>query len=337
MKIAFFELEDWEKDYIRQNLKGHKLLFVDGKLTKETAAKAKDCDAVAVFIYSEVDEKVLRQLPKLKFIAAMSTGYDHIDIDAAKAKKIVVANVPTYGENTVAEHTFALILALSRKVIDSVDRTRKGDFTLEGLRGFDIKGKTIGVVGTGHIGMHVIRMAKGFEMNILAFDVKKNAAAAKKLGFKYADFNTLLQKSDIITLHCPYNKSTHHIINGGNIGKVKKGAMLINTARGGLIETAALLKALSNGTIAAAGLDVLEEECNIKEEKQLLSKDFGKKCDLKTMLANHILQNQKNTIITPHNAFNSKEALTRILNTTIENVEAFAKRKPINIVKNENR
>lgn len=332
MKIAFFELEDWEKDYIRQNLKGHTLVFVDGSLTKETAAKAKDCDATAVFIYSKIDKTVLARLPKLEFIAAMSTGFDHIDVAAAKKRKIVVSNVPTYGENTVAEHTFALILGLSRKIVDSAERTRRGDFTLGGLQGFDLKSKTIGVVGTGHIGMHVIRMAKGFEMKILAFDVKKDAAAAKRFGFKYVDFDILLQKSDVITLHCPYNKATHHMINSGNIDKIRKGAMLINTARGGLIETAALLKALNNGTIAAAGLDVLEEECSIKEEKQLLSKDFEKECDLRTMLANHYLLNQKNVIITPHNAFNSKEALTRILNTTIENIAAAAKKKPINIV-----
>ncbi len=332
MKIAFFELEEWEKDCIRQNLKGQQLLFINDKLTKETAAKAKDCNAVAVFIYSKIDKAVLEKLPKLRFIATMSTGYDHIDTAAAKKRKIVVSNVPTYGENTVAEHTFALILALSRKIVDSADRTRRGDFTLDGLRGFDLKGKTIGVVGTGHIGMHVIRMAKGFEMGVIAFDVKKDAAAAKKLGFRYVDFNTLLKSSDIITLHCPYNKATRHLINRSNIGRIKKGAMLINTARGGLVETQALLKALNSEIIPAAGLDVLEEECNIKEEKQLLSKDFGKECDLRTMLTNHMLQNQKNVIITPHNAFNSKEALARILNTTIENINAFAKKKPINVV-----
>ncbi len=332
MKLAFFELEEWEKDYIKQNLKEQQLKFFDGVLTAETAAAAKDCDTAAVFIYSKIDKLALSRLPKLNFIAAMSTGFDHIDIASAKKRKITVSNVPTYGENTVAEHTFALILALSRKIVDSADRTRRGNFTLDGLRGFDLKGKTIGVVGTGHIGLHVIRIAKGLEMNVVAFDVKKNMAAAKKLGFRYAELDKLVGSSDIITLHCPYNKATHHIINSNNIGKIRKGAMLINTARGGLVETAALLNALNNGTISSAGLDVLEEECNIKEEKQLLSQDFKKECDLRTMLGNHMLLNHKNVIITPHNAFNSKEALVRILNTTIENINAFAKRKPINIV-----
>ena len=315
-----------------QNLKGHKLIFVEEHLSAETAAKAKGCKAIAIFIYSEIDKEVIEKLPELKLIATMSTGFDHIDLAAAKERKIVISNVPTYGENTVAEHTFALILALSRKTVESVDRTRQGDFTLKGLRGFDLKGKTIGVVGTGHIGLHVIRIAKGFEMNVFAYDVKKDPPAAKKLGFKYVDLETLLKDSDIITLHCPYNKATHHLINGINIAKIKKGAVLINTARGGLVETHALLKALKDGTIAAAGLDVLEEECNIKEEKQLLTKGFAKECDLKTMLENHMLLNQKNVIITPHNAFNSREALLRILNTTVENINAFAKKKPINVV-----
>ena len=332
MKVAFFELEEWGKDYLRKGLKGLQLRFIDDKLTKENAAKANDCEAVAVFIYSKIDKAAMAKLPKLKFIATMSTGYDHIDLKAAGERKIVVNNVPTYGENTVAEHTFALILTLSRKIVESAERTHHGDFTLEGLRGFDLKGKTLGVVGTGHIGEHVIRIAKGFAMNVLAFDVKKNTSLARKLGFRYASFETLLKNSDIISLHCPYNKATHHMINSSNIGKIKKGALLINTARGGLIETKALLKGLNDGTIAAAGLDVLEEECNVREEKQLLSKDFEKECDLSTMLANHILLNQKNVIITPHNAFNSREALTRILNTTIENINAFAKKKPVNVV-----
>jgi D-lactate dehydrogenase len=333
MRFGFFEVEDWEKDYIKQKLKMHQLVFVNAPLTSKNVSKVSDCDGISVFIYSEVDKEIIDKLPKLKFIATMSTGYDHIDVAACKAKGIMVSNVPTYGENTVAEHTFALILALSRNVVDAVDRTRKGDFTLDGLRGFDLKGKTIGVVGTGHIGMHVIRMAKGFEMDVIAFDVKKDLKAAKKIGFKYVSMDSLLKNSKIITLHCPYNKATHHLINNKNVGKIMKGAVLINTSRGGLVETHALIKGLSNGNISAAGLDVIEEECNIKEEKQLLSKGFAKECDLKTMLENHMLINQRNVIVTPHNAFNSREALVRILKTTMENLNGFAKKKSVNLVK----
>ena len=288
---------------------------------------------ISPFIYSHVNNDILQKLLDLKMIATRSTGFDHIDVQSAKDKKITVCYVPFYGENTVAEHTFALILALSRRLIDSVERARKGDFTLDGLRGFDLKDKLLGIIGMGHIGIHVARIAKGFEMKVLAFDPKEDKKIAKKIGFEYTDLKDLLSKSDIITLHTPDNKETHHLINLENISSIKKGAYLINTARGGLIETQALLEALSNETLAGAGLDVLEEECFVKEEAQLLSKEFPKTCDLKTVLQNHILLQQKNVIITPHNAFNSQEALMRILDTTAENITGFMAGKLKNVVK----
>ena len=190
----------------------------------------------------------------------------------------------------------------------------------------------MGVVGTGNIGCHVIRIAKGFEMNVLAFDIKKDQKFAKKIGFKYVSLDNLFKNSDIITLHAPYNKETHHLVNLKTLKSFKKGCYLINTARGGICDTTSLLKGLKQGIFAGLGLDVLEEECFIKEERELLSSVFKKTCDLKTALENHILINQPNVIITPHNAFNSKEALTRILYTTIENIKAFAGNKPINLL-----
>lgn len=333
MKIAFFEVEDWQKEYISSRLKNQDVDFFSEPLSPGNMSVAEDCEVISTFIYSNVNQDIIAKLPKLKFIATRSTGFDHINVGAAKEKKITVSNVPFYGENTVAEHTFALILALSRKIYESIDRTKKGDFNLEGLRGFDLKGKTLGIIGLGHIGMNVARIAKGFEMEVVAFDVNQDKKLAKKLGFKYVSFDDLLKNSNIITLHAPYNEKTHHMINSNNIGLVKKGAYLINTSRGGLMETEAILNALADGTLAGAGLDVLEEECFVKEEAQLLSKEFPKTCDMKTALQNHILLRQKNVIITPHNAFDSKEALERILDTTILNVESFIKNKPINIVK----
>ena len=331
-KIAFFEIENWEKDYIKKSLGKHKLFFFNDELNKKKINKIKDMDILAVFIYSKINKEILDALPKLKLIATMSTGFDHIDIEEAKKKKIDVCNVPYYGENTVAEHTFALILALSRKIIDSVNRAKQGDFTLKGLRGFDLKDKIIGIVGGGHIGMHVARMANGFEMKTLVYDIHKDKNLAKKYNFKYASFDSLLKNSDIITLHAPLNKYTEHMINSKNINKIKKGALLINTARGGLVETEAIIKALDKGILSGAGLDVLEGECFIKEEKQLLDNNFAKECDLRTQLRNHILLKNNKCIITSHNAFNSKEALQRILDTTIENIKAFLKKKPINKV-----
>lgn len=330
VKIAFFGLEKWEFPDVKKALRG-KLYFF--KEFDKDYKKAKDCQIISIFIYDDITKEVLDSLPKLKFIVTRSTGYDHIDLNECKKRKIKVSNVPFYGENTVAEHTFALILALSRKIIQSVNRTRKGDFTLKGLRGFDLKDKTIGIVGGGHIGMHVARMANGFEMKTLVYDIHKNKRLAKKYKFKYASFDNLLKNSDIITLHVPLNKYTKHMINSKNIKKIKKGALLINTARGEIIETEAIVKALNKGIIKGAGLDVLEGECFVKEENQLLHIKFAKECDLRTQLENHILLDRKNVIITQHNAFNSNEALQRILDTTISNIKGFLRKRLINVVK----
>ena len=333
MKIAFFEVEGWQKDYLEKKLLSKELSFFAEPLSLDNINSAADCPIISPFIYSQINEDILQKLSDLKMIATRSTGFDHIDIQTAKENKVAVCNVPFYGENTVAEHTFALILALSRKLVGSVQRARMGDFTLDGLRGFDLKDKTLGIIGMGHIGLHVARIAKGFEMKVLAYDIKQDKKLAKKIGFEYAGTEELLAKSDIITLHAPDNESTHHLINSENINLIKKGAYLINTARGGLVETQALLKALSDRTLAGVGLDVLEEEFLIKEEAQLLSREFPKTCDLKTALRNHILLQQKNAIITPHNGFNSNEALMRILDTTVENIAGFMAGKPQNMVK----
>jgi len=332
LKIAFFETESWEVNYLKSQLMGLDLIFFENKLVPRNLKKILEVDVLSPFIYSVVDKKVINSLESLKYITTRSTGFDHIDLSACKRKNILVSNVPTYGENTVAEHTFALILALSRKVHLSWERTQKGDFSLDNLMGFDLKGKTLGVVGIGNIGRHVVRIARGFEMNILAFDIKKDQKFAKKFGFKYVSLDYLFKNSDIITLHVPYNRATHHLVNLKTLKLFKKGCYLINTARGGVCDTTALLRGLKQGIFAGLGLDVLEEECFIKEERELLTSVFKKTYDLKTLLENHILIHQPNVVITPHNAFNSQEALTRILDATIENIKSFARSKPISLV-----
>ncbi|KKQ23674.1 MAG: hydroxyacid dehydrogenase [Candidatus Staskawiczbacteria bacterium RIFCSPLOWO2_12_FULL_37_15] len=333
MKAAFFEIEDWEKEYISSKINNQELSFFPGPVAPENIAEIKNCQIISPFIYSKIDENILSELSELKFISTRSTGFDHIDMSETRRINILVSNVPSYGENTVAEHTFALILDLSRKIYQSINRAKSGDFSLDGLRGFDLKNKTLGIIGLGHIGQRVAKIARGFEMNVLVSDLNKDKKLVQELGFQYTDINDLLAKSDIISLHVPYNKDTDHLINLHNINLIKKGAYLINTARGGLVETTALIESLGKGILAGAGLDVLEEECFVKEERQLLSKEFPKTCDLKTVLQNHILLQQENVIITPHNAFNSKEALERILETTVQNIQAFLIGKAINIVK----
>lgn len=335
--ITFFELEEFglgdKKNYIRSKLKGHTVSFIPQRLEHETARFAKKADIAAFFIYSHLDAGLLKQLPKLKLAVTMSTGYDHIDMAACKKRKVTACNVPSYGENTVAEHAMALLLAISRNIISSVERTRKGKFSFDGLRGFDLKGKTIGIVGTGKIGRHMAHYANAFGMNVLAYDLFPNKELAKECGFSYVSLNELLKKSDVISLHLPETPQTHHIINRKNLKNIKKGCVLINTARGGLVETDALLAGLKNGTFRALGLDVLEQEAAIQEDVALLHKDFAKKYDAELLLEEHVLQGMENVLITPHNAFNSDEALQRILDTTLENMLNFLKKKPQNVLK----
>ncbi len=332
MKLAFFELHDWEEVYLRGRVDESNELVVCRTVPAEADwERAAQAEVVSPFIYTKLDAGRLAKLPKLKLIATRSTGFDHIDVTECTRRGVTVCNVPFYGENTVAEHTFALILALSRKVHEAFVRVRAGNFSLDGLRGFDLKGKTIGVVGAGRIGLHVIRIARGFGMRVLAFDVKRDSFWAEVLGFEYAELDELLSRSDIITLHAPYNQHTHHLIHPGNVGRIKRGAVLINTSRGGLVNTAALLKALDDGILAGAGLDVLEGEETVLEESALLSDTTNPEL-LRRAIQNHLILKKPNVVFTPHNAFNSQEALERILATTAENIRSFVAGAPRNVV-----
>lgn len=330
MQIAFFEVKDWEREYLSERLPSDRLHFSSGVLASP-GADLRGLNALSVFIYSHVTREVLDALPELKFIATRSTGFDHIDLDACRGRGIVVSNVPSYGENTVAEHTIALLLMLSRKVHQSVLQMRSGHVDLAELTGFDLQGKTIGVVGAGHIGLHVIRIVRGFGMRVLAFDVRRDPFLADLLGFEYATMERLLAESDIVTLHSPLTDKTHHLIGRDAIARMKPGAMIVNTARGGLIDTDALVEALESGKVGGAGLDVLEGEELIKEEKQLLQQPLDVE-RLRTAVRNRVLLSRDNVVFTPHNAFNSREALVRILEVTLANLEAFRAGQPVSRV-----
>lgn len=333
VKIVFFELEDWEEKILRKEFPSDEIIFSREKLTFSNVEKFRALEAISVFIYSEVYEDVLNNMPHLKFIATRSTGFDHIDLGVCKKKGITISNVPVYGEHTVAEQAFALILGLSRKLVDSVEKTRSYRHDTEGLRGTDLFGKTLGVVGTGHIGSHAIRMGKGFAMNVVAFDVVKDEKLAKRLGFKYVTLDELFKVSDFITLHVPYNKHTHHLVNEKRLSLMKKNSFLINTSRGGIIDSVSLAKALKSNKIAGAGLDVLEEERAFVEEIMAAKGEEWRKADKEIIKANHALLKMKNVLITPHNAANTHEAMMRILNTSIENIKQFKKGKLVNTVK----
>lgn len=327
-KIAGVELDLWEIQQLERRFPGG--IFLSTHL--DQASGLEQTNVLAIFINSPITAAALDRFPKLKCIATMSTGYDHIDLTACRSRGIAVSNVPSYGENTVAEQAFALLLALTRKIIPSVERTRQGNFHLQDLRGADLADKTIGVVGTGRIGQHMIRMAKGFGMQVLGYDPRPRPELAAELGFRYLPLEDLLRQSDVVTLHAPATPDTHHLLNAARLQLMKPEAYLINTARGTLIDTQALVQTLESGRLAGVGLDVLEEECSIREERELLSNIFNQKCDLRTMLADHMLLNHPKVIITPHNAFNTREALQRILDTTIKNLEAFERGQPINLV-----
>ncbi|MBD3362970.1 hydroxyacid dehydrogenase [Candidatus Dojkabacteria bacterium] len=324
MKIVFFEIQDWEKEIIQRQFPDLELEFFKEPLTQHSIEKLKATDILSVFIYSKITRQMIHQLPNLKFITTRSTGFDHIDLEACRDNNIQVGNVPYYGENTVAEHTFGLILSLSRNIHKSYVRVQRNNFSTEGLKGFDLKDKTIGVIGTGRIGLHVIRMAGGFGMDILAYDINQDGFLAEVLGFEYVGLDEILKNSDVVTLHVPYNKHTHHMINQNNINKFKKGAILINTSRGGLIETEALLTGLKKEILSGVGLDVIEGEEYIIEDKQMIRDDEESEVWAQIVKDQMILHNE-NVVFTPHIAFYSQEALERILDTTIVNIRKFQK------------
>jgi D-lactate dehydrogenase len=332
MKIVIVQAEDWEQKYLAQKLAGHDVTFFNHQLTPEAAEKLKDVEVISIFIYNKITEEILEKLPQLKLIVTRSTGYDHIDLQACRNRQIIVCNVPHYGTHTVAEHTFALILTLTRNIVKSVERTKQGNFDFKELTGTDLYGKTLGIVGLGDIGLSVLKIAKGFGMKVVAYTHHPDEELARKLNIHFLELKELFRISDVVSLHVPYSKETHHMINKKNIKKFKKGSILINTARGPLIETEALIIGLRKNILQGVGLDVLEEETTIKEERELLTEEYLKKSNIKTLLLEHILLSQKNVVITPHNAFNSEEALYLILDVTIENIVKFENGKPENTI-----
>ncbi|MFP4416040.1 MAG: hydroxyacid dehydrogenase [Chitinispirillaceae bacterium] len=334
MKIRIFEIEQWERDAFKLLEADNEVSYIEEPLNNDTAGQHEDADVVSTFIYSQLTKEVLSRIKNLKLIATRSTGFDHIDIQYCNEHDIRIAIVPTYGKNTVAEHAFALILTLSHRIVDSVTKTRRGEFSPEGLRGFDLMNKTLGVIGTGDIGEHAIQIAKGFGMNVLAFDVNPRQELKKRLAFDYVDMDTLLAQSDIITIHVPANPKTEDLISTQQFQKMKDGVVLINTSRGSVVNFKALSEALVQKKVSAAGLDVLPAEPLIREDTQVLRKVYQKDNEetLKKLLADNVLFQLDNVIVTPHNAFNTTEAVQRILATTCQNIDAFSKGEVVNVV-----
>ena len=337
MRILFVETSEEEQEILKSEFAGEDLVFVSNSELDNLSEEQKEAEVISVFVSGECPGEFINSMPSLGLIATRSTGYDHIDLEACKEKGVLVANVPTYGSRTVAEYAFGLILSLSRKVHAAYDRLKEeGTTDVEYFEGFNLEGKTLGVVGTGNIGRNVIRIAKGFDMKVVAFDAYPNEEYAKELDFEYKSLDEVLKESDIVTLHVPYLESTHHLINEEKLALMKKSAYLINTARGEVVDTKALVNALEAGEIAGAGLDVLEEEKLLTEELELLTDKIHSINEFQTLLADHKLIDMEQVIVTPHIAFNTKEAKKEILDTTMANIKQFLEGVEIkNLVKNE--
>ena len=322
MKIAFFSAKTYDKEFFNRYVTTHELIYFEAQLNEQTVNLTAGCNAVCVFVNDKLNKAVLDQLKSkgIKLIALRCAGFNNVDLESAKANNIKVVRVPAYSPHAVAEHAVALILTLNRKTHKAYNRVREGNFSLERLTGFDLFEKTVGVIGTGKIGQAFCNIMLGFGCKVLAFDLFENKELAAK-GVEYVPLIDVLQQSDIISLHCPLNEQTKHIINGQTIAMMKEGVMLINTSRGGLIDTPAVIALLKNGKIGYLGLDVYEQE------EKLFFKDLSENIIQDDMIMR--LLSFPNVLITSHQGFFTEEALTQIAQTTLSNIDAFEAGLPL--------
>ncbi|OQX52873.1 MAG: hypothetical protein B5M48_04510 [Candidatus Omnitrophica bacterium 4484_213] len=309
-KIFFLEVEIEDKKLVKEKFPQAKI-FNKVLPEKEIVKQCREAEVICPFIYSKITRKVIESLPALKLIITRSVGYDHIDLVAANEKGIIICNVPDYGSHVIAEHVFALLLSGLRHIIEGDKRVEQDKkFYFAGLRGIALKGKNLGIIGTGKIGKNVARIASsGFLMNVFAYDPHPDKDIALENHFSYTDLKTVWKKSDIITLHCPLLNSTKHLINKKSISAMKNGVVIVNTSRGGVIDTNALIKGLKSKKISYAFLDVLEHENNIIENRKLV--EF------------------QNVIITPHIAFYADDSMGKIYSEAFATINSFIQKKKI--------
>ena len=327
-KIAFFGVKSWEREIIEKeiiNLDACGVGIFEEEV-QDNIEMAKKYEILSVFIYSKINKEVLDKLPNLKMISTRSTGIDHIDGEECKKRKIEIDSVPVYGSNTVAEYAFALILAVAKNIVEAHQAVEEDEFSPEGLTGIDLYGKTLGIVGLGKIGANVAKMARGFGMKIMAVEKFPDEKTVKKYKVKLVNLETLLKEADVVTLHVPAIKETYHLINRENIKLMKTGSILVNTSRGAVVETEAIIWALNKGILRGVGLDVVEEEDKVESMSMVMSQRPTKN-DLQSVLSYHMLRDRDDVVFTPHNAFNTEEAIERIIKTTIENIKNFCNNK----------
>jgi D-lactate dehydrogenase len=325
MKIAFFNTKSYEQEHFDRENSKHQITYFAVPLSEKTAKLAEGHEVACAFVNDQINALTIAGLKAsgVRLIALRCAGYNNVDLKAAAAAGIKIVRVPAYSPHAVAEHAMALILTLNRKVHKAYNRVREGNFSLEKLAGFDLYGKTIGVIGTGRIGAAFAQIAKGFGCHVLAYDIQPDEALLKA-GVKYTPLDELLRESDIVSLHCPLTTDTHHLINGARIKLMKPGSMLINTSRGALIDTGAVIEALKSCHLGYLGLDVYEQEEHVFFED--LS-DIVIKDDVLMRLMTF-----PNVIITAHQGFFTQEALTQIAKITLGNIDRFAVSKMENEV-----
>ncbi len=318
MKVAVFSTEPYDKRFLEAANEGHghELVFYETRLTAKTTVLADESPAVCVFVNDVLDAEVLKKLAEhgTKLIALRCAGFNNVDLETAEQLGMTVLRVPAYSPHAVAEHAVALILALNRHIHRAHMRVTHGNFKLNGLLGFDIHGLTVGVVGTGKIGAIFAGLMKGFGCNLLGYDVYENEEC-KALGLAYVDLPALLAQSDIVSLHCPLTPETHHLINENTLNQMKRGAMLINTSRGPLIDTEAVIEALKEGQLGHLAIDVYEEEAD------LFFHDLSDQVIQDDVFAR--LLTFPNVIVTSHQAFFTKNALEQIGSVTMQNLTGF--------------
>jgi D-lactate dehydrogenase len=326
MKIAFFSTQPYDKEYFERHNRQHEIIFFEAQLNEQTVNLARGCNAICAFVNDQLNATVIKSLNEagIKIIALRCAGFNNVSLAAAKENNIVVVRVPAYSPHAVAEHALALIMTLNRKTHKAYNRVREGNFSLNQLTGFDLFGKTIGVVGTGKIGQCFAHIMLGLGCKVLAFDLVANKDL-EAAGVEYLPLMNVLKQSDIISLHCPLTEQTKHLINKDSLAAMKKGAMLINTSRGGLIDTKAAIEALKEERLGYLGIDVYEQE-----EKLFFHDHSGSIIGDDVIMR---LMSFPNVLITSHQGFLTDEALTQIALVTLQNVSDFEQGKKLeNIV-----
>jgi D-lactate dehydrogenase len=320
MRVAVFSTKSYDRKFLQaaNSSYGHDLVFFEPHLTRETCGLASGFEAVCVFVNDLLDADVLKALSEygIRLVALRCAGFNNVDLVVATKLGITVVRVPAYSPEAVAEHTVALILSLNRNLHRAYARVRKGNFSLEGLLGFNLAGKNVGIIGTGRIGTALAKIITGFGCNVLAFDPYPNSEC-EALGVNYTNEATLFKESDIISLHCPLTPETHHFINSNALKKMKTGVLIINTSRGAVVDTKAVISALKSGKIGYLGLDVYEEE------EELFFEDLSNEVIQDDLFAR--LLTFPNVLITGHQAFFTREALEAIAETTLSNIADFEK------------